>query len=178
MAALLALQMNGTLVSLEGDQDGQLSLVELDRLTGSSGPIEVERVKATYSALMSTCVEKLKRMEPHRMPSFLDQVNEMVRKAWTVPSHGHLLGNSLCNVLRNNGGLDILMDNCVSDDEALQLSSARLLEQCLTHENRGYVVERGLEKVLYCSFETRNIFAGFFWLLPSLTRHFVSILSC
>jgi hypothetical protein len=36
----------------------------------------------------------------------------------------------------------------------VKLSSARLLEQCLTEENRGYVVERGLEKVvsLACSF--------------------------
>jgi len=117
-------------------------------LSGSSQMSEVEQVKAKYSGVMSSCVEKLKHMEQRSMPSFLERVNEMVRKAWTVPSHGHILGNSLCNVLRNNGGLDILMDNCVSGDEALQLSSARLLEQCLTHENRGYVVERGLEKVV------------------------------
>jgi len=72
----------------------------------------------------------------------------MVRKAWAVPAHGHALAYSLCNVLRNKGGLDILMDNCVSTDGDLQLSSARLLEQCLTQENRSYVVERGLDKVV------------------------------
>ena len=145
----LAQQMNGTLVSLEDSDVLSLPpLDDLDMLSGSSQMSEVEQVKAKYSGVMSSCVEKLKHMEQRSMPSFLERVNEMVRKAWTVPSHGHILGNSLCNVLRNNGGLDILMDNCVSGDEALQLSSARLLEQCLTHENRGYVVERGLEKVL------------------------------
>ena len=143
--------MNGSLVSLE-ENEALLSLPatlldDLDLLSGSSLQSEVDQVKAKYAALMSSCVEKLKYMERRFVPLFLERVNEMVRKAWTVPAHGHVLGNSLCNVLRHNGGLDILMDNCVDDDEAVQLSSARLLEQCLTHENRGYVVERGLEKV-------------------------------
>ena len=157
----LGQQMNGTLVSLEDSDVLSLPpLDDLDMLSGSSQMSEVEQVKAKYSGVMSSCVEKLKHMEQRSMPSFLERVNEMVRKAWTVPSHGHILGNSLCNVLRNNGGLDILMDNCVSGDEALQLSSARLLEQCLTHENRGYVVERGLEKVLELSSFTFAIFVA------------------
>lgn len=40
------------------------------------------------------------------------------------------------------------MSNCDVDDRELQFSSARLLEQCLTTENRTHVVENGLEKVV------------------------------
>lgn len=73
----------------------------------------------------------------------------MIRKAWEVPKHGHELGYTLCNALRNSGGLDILMSNCIDEkDRDLQLSSAQLLEQCLTTENRAYVVENGLDKVV------------------------------
>lgn len=77
----------------------------------------------------------------------LDRINQMIKKAWEVPTHGHELGYSLCNALRSYGGLDLLMTNCVSADKDLQFSSARLLEQCLTTENRAHVVENGLDKV-------------------------------
>lgn len=40
------------------------------------------------------------------------------------------------------------MNNCDAGDRDLQFSSARLLEQCLTTENRAHVVENGLEKVV------------------------------
>ena len=50
--------------------------------------------------------------------------------------------------MRNNGGLDLLIENCVSDHPDLQYQSARLLQQCLVTENRGYVVEKGLDKVV------------------------------
>ena len=63
-------------------------------------------------------------------------------------THGHELGAGLCNALRTNGGLDILMKNCMDGDKDLQYSSAKLLEQCLTTENRSHVVENGLEKVV------------------------------
>jgi SAM domain (Sterile alpha motif) len=65
-----------------------------------------------------------------------------------VPTHGHEVGAGLCNALRQSGGLDLLMKNCVESDLDLQFSSARLLEQCLTTENRSHVVENGLEKVV------------------------------
>ena len=72
----------------------------------------------------------------------------MMRMAWAVPTHGHELGYTLCNTLRKCGGLELLITNCTAADEDLQFASARLLEQCLTTENRAHVVENGLEKVV------------------------------
>lgn len=40
------------------------------------------------------------------------------------------------------------MSNCMSSDKELQFSTAQLLEQCLTTENRAHVVENGLDKVV------------------------------
>ena len=59
-----------------------------------------------------------------------------------------ILGNTLCDILRKSGGLDILIDNCVAEHKELQFQSAKLLQQCLVTANRGYVVEKGLDKVL------------------------------
>nr|SVE72758.1 EOG090X00FC [Ceriodaphnia reticulata] len=149
-------QMNGTLVSLEdADLMSSLpSLDDLDILDSSSDPADVEQAKAKYTGAMSSCVERLKEMakrnkQSHMMPVYLDRVSQMVGKAWAVPApHGQSLASSLCDVLRDNGGLDVLINNCVSNDTNIQLSSARLLEQCLTQENREYVVECGLDKVV------------------------------
>lgn len=129
------------------------SLDDLEKLNSSSDLMEIEQAKTKYIGAMSSFVERLKEMarrnkQSHMMPDYLDRVSQMVGMAWAVPApHGQSLASSLCDVLRNNGGLDVLINNCVSDDSNVQLSSARLLEQCLTQENREYVVECGLDKV-------------------------------
>ena len=170
--------MNGTLVSLEdADLMSSLpSLDDLDILDSSSDPADVEQAKAKYTGAMSSCVERLKDMakrnkQSHMMPVYLDRVSQMVGKAWAVPApHGQSLASSLCDVLRDNGGLDVLINNCVSNDNNIQLSSARLLEQCLTQENREYVVECGLDKVIYQKFIATTTFQSFSLTRPSLIR--------
>ncbi|XP_063611289.1 NAD(+) hydrolase sarm1-like isoform X1 [Penaeus indicus] len=132
-------------VSITGFED-------LDLLNDASQPVDIQNAIMRYSGVMSNFVEQLKTMTFSEgfkdAPSLLDNIDEMIRKAWSVPTHGHELGFSLCNVLRNNGGIDVLLKNCTSDDSDLKFSSAKVLEQCLTTENRGYVVENGLEDVV------------------------------
>jgi hypothetical protein len=53
-----------------------------------------------------------------------------------VPAFGHEIGNTLCDIIRKNGGMDILIDNCIASHKALQFNSAKLLQQCLITENR------------------------------------------
>lgn len=125
------------------------SFEDLEQLTANSNPQDVEQVIQKYSLCLDRFVKSLQqRGRGAGVPQMLNRINEMMRKAWAVPMHGHELGYSLCNALRNCGALDILMANCSSEDSELQFSSARVLEQCLTTENRAYVVEYGLEKVV------------------------------
>ena len=69
---------------------------------------------------------------------------------WQVPSFGQEICNTISNILRKNGGLDLLIDQCARQDhDELQFSSAKLLQYCiLLSENRGYVVDKGLDKVV------------------------------
>ncbi|RZF44370.1 hypothetical protein LSTR_LSTR007945 [Laodelphax striatellus] len=139
--------MNGaTLKSIE--EDNSENFEDLERLSANSNPQEVERAILKYSVKLDNMVQNIKKGDSKKAPQILNNINEMMRKAWAVPAHGHELGYSLCNVLRNCGGMDLLMANCDVDDRELQFSSARLLEQCLTTENRTHVVENGLEKVV------------------------------
>jgi hypothetical protein len=97
---------------------------------------------------LSTLVQKLNRPVAEAVAG-LARINDLVRKAWAVPTHGHELGYAICNHLRTSGALDLLIENCVHTETRLQFSSARLLEQILTTENRAHVVQQGLQKVVH-----------------------------
>lgn len=129
--------------------DDKHGLDDLEKLSSASNSKEVETAITKYSQYLDSNVKSLQQTEHGtKVPSVLDTINTVIQKAWAVPTHGHQLGYSLCNTLRDNGGLDLLMQNCVEQDDKLQFSSARLLEQCLTTENRAHVVNHGLEKVV------------------------------
>ncbi|KAJ8940838.1 hypothetical protein NQ318_005284 [Aromia moschata] len=125
------------------------SLEDLDHLSAISNVQDVERAIHKYSTYLDVSIRCLQKMDQNKnAPSILNKINDVMRKAWAVPTYGHELGYTLCNALRNCGGLDLIMQNCTKGDKDLQFSSAKLLEQCLTTENRAHVVEHGLDKVV------------------------------
>ncbi|XP_037077589.1 LOW QUALITY PROTEIN: NAD(+) hydrolase sarm1-like [Pollicipes pollicipes] len=121
---------------------------ELDRLERSTSPLDVGQAVIKCSHHMAQMLRGLDQQEPSQQLSMFDQMDTMMRRAWSVPTYGHELGNSLCDVMRDNGGLDVLMRTCNTGSKEVDLKSARVLEQCLTTENRQYVVERGLDNVV------------------------------
>ncbi|XP_067643876.1 NAD(+) hydrolase sarm1 isoform X5 [Eurosta solidaginis] len=135
---------NGALIKLH-----DLKLDDLKALTSGSGQREIEQAIAKYSGVLNSFVDTLEDPKAaQEKPIFLEKINEVMQRAWAVPTHGHELGYSLCNSLRKSGGLDLLMKNCVQGDMRIKFSSAKLLEQCLTTENRTHVVDNGLDKVV------------------------------
>lgn len=157
-AATSQLSMNGTSGSsglgsnasnLLLDDSILQNFEDLERLCCNSNVKDVETAITKYSHFLDSNMKALQRTDQGRKaPNVLNSINEILRKAWAVPTYGHELGLNLCNTLRVSGGLDLLMKNCVARDLELQFSSAQLLEQCLTTENRSHVVDNGLEKVV------------------------------
>ncbi|GLH04047.1 Sterile alpha and TIR motif-containing protein 1 [Gryllus bimaculatus] len=150
-SAQMSQLMNGALKSASEDELLNQSFEDLEQLSASSTTQDVAQAISKYSAYLDKFITSLRQGGEGRRakaPLLLNRINEMMRKAWAVPTHGHELGYSLCNALRRCGGLDLLMANCMAGDGELQFCSARLLEQCLTTENRAHVVENGLEKVV------------------------------
>lgn len=126
------------------------SFDDLNKLRINANQQDVEKAINKYSKNLEKIVETLNDSKSYSKTSVvLDKLSEMMSKAWLVPTHGHELGNSLCDVLRNCGGLDLLISNCDSKDDAVKFSSLKLLEQCLTTDNRDHVVKNGLEKVVH-----------------------------
>lgn len=140
-------QFSTSSLTSNGQIDNEMlqNFEDLEKLCASSNPADVEQAILKYSQHVNACVRQLTQT---RVPKVLDGLNEIIRRAWAVPTYGHELGAGLCNALKQNGGLDLLMKNCMEGDKELQFSSARLLEQCLTTENRAHVVENGLDKVV------------------------------
>lgn len=122
-----------------------------------ANPVDVENAINKYSLFLESAVKGLTsgNYADIKGPMMLNKMFDMICKAWAVPTYE--LGYTLCNTFRNCGGVDLLMNNCVSKDQKLQFSSARLLEQCMTTENRAYVVENGLEKVVHlvCAYKSQ-----------------------
>lgn len=130
------------------DQFSQ-NFADLEKLNASSNQDDVKMVIHKYSQILDTNVSMLQKADQTtKVPPVLDSIYEVIERSWGIPMHGHQLGYSLCDKLRLNGGLDLLVQNCAEDDKNLQFSSARLLEKCLTTENRAYVVDVGLDKVV------------------------------
>lgn len=130
-----------------------MPLDDLEALSQDSNAQDIDEAIVKYSACLDESVKRLQQQQQgndlgKKAPLILNKINDILQKAWAVPSHGHELGYSLCNRLRMDGGLDLLISNCTNNDRDLQFSSARLLEQCLTTENRAHVVDHGLDKVV------------------------------
>ncbi|XP_046389688.1 NAD(+) hydrolase sarm1 isoform X2 [Ischnura elegans] len=153
-----AIATNSPLAITSGEEELlSQSFEDLERLSADSNAKEVQSAIDKYSAYLSALLEHVRKLTNDggggavrtTAPRALARVNEMMRKAWAVPTYGHELGHALCNALRDCHGLNLLIKTCVAaDNPDLQFSSACLLEQCLTTENRSYVVETGLEKVV------------------------------
>ncbi|KAF6206107.1 hypothetical protein GE061_017332, partial [Apolygus lucorum] len=144
-------QSNGQIATVKmiEDERSRISFEDLENLSATSTQHEVEMAKTKYTEQLAKAVitiRNAKGEQSKRIPTILNSMNLMVRKAWEVPTHGHELGSALCNALRTNGGLDFLLTSTNVVEQ--QFASAKLLEQCLTSENRDYVVSNGLEMVV------------------------------
>jgi hypothetical protein len=136
---------------------------DLDRLGNTTNVKDVENALVKYCGVMSNTVEQLKKENNEdSLSMWITKVNNMMNKAWTVPRFGQDIGETLCDIMRNNGGMDLVMDNLQTSHSGLQFNSAKLLHQCLVTENRGYVVEKGLDRAVavakkYTSPEVRDV---------------------
>eukprot|EP00095_Tigriopus_kingsejongensis_P001021 snap_masked-scaffold2058_size21661-processed-gene-0.2 protein:Tk01021 transcript:snap_masked-scaffold2058_size21661-processed-gene-0.2-mRNA-1 annotation:"sterile alpha and tir motif-containing protein 1" len=136
-------------MTMEEIEQGFMGFDDLEQLTPHSNMKNVETTLLKYCGLMSSTVTAMKKNgNAEILSDLMSKINDMMTKAWEVPSFGHEIGNTLCSIMRNNGGMDLLIENCVSKHKSLQFNSGKLLQQCLVTENRGYVVEQGLDNVV------------------------------
>ena len=98
--------------------------------------------------LMQQNIQRLQDTSIQDQQMGLDEMLEMIKEAWATPMIGRDLAYGLCDVLREDGGLEILIGNCDKATHDIKLSSARVLEQSMTVQNRDEVARKGLEVVV------------------------------
>ena len=139
-------------MSFEEAQSNLLKFDDLEKFNSQTNVKNVEKAIVKYGSVMTRTVEAIKKNAANedQLSKQLSRVNDMMTKAWKVPSYGYEMGNAFCDIMGSNGGLDVLMDRLDgTKHESLRFNSAKLLKHCLVTENRGYVIEKGLDKVVH-----------------------------
>ncbi|XP_051966725.1 NAD(+) hydrolase SARM1-like [Xyrauchen texanus] len=73
---------------------------------------------------------------------------QLVEEAWVLPTVGRQVAEEICNRIRLDGGLDLLLELLQTPAVEITYESAKLLEQILVSENRDYVARMGLGVIL------------------------------
>lgn len=66
----------------------------------------------------------------------LTEVFHLVEEAWRLPAVGREVAQGLCDAIRLDGGLDLLLRLLQATELETRVQAARLLEQILVAENR------------------------------------------
>ncbi|XP_060562001.1 NAD(+) hydrolase SARM1-like isoform X2 [Ruditapes philippinarum] len=81
----------------------------------------------------------------------LKNILESMTDAWNFPVYGRDLACGLCDIIRNESVLSLLVKNCDNESHDILQASAALLEQVMSLKNREKVTKEGLEKVVRMS---------------------------
>ncbi|KAM6933687.1 NAD(+) hydrolase SARM1 [Xenentodon cancila] len=76
------------------------------------------------------------------------EIYQLVEEAWVLPSVGRQVAEEICNRIRLDGGLELLLQLQQTNAVEIIYESAKLLEQILISENRDYVARMGLGVIL------------------------------
>ncbi|KAG7282512.1 hypothetical protein CRUP_020227 [Coryphaenoides rupestris] len=76
------------------------------------------------------------------------EIFQVVEEAWVLPAVGRQVAEEVCNRIRLDGGLEVLLQLLQTPAVEITYESAKLLEQILVLENRDYVARMGLGVVL------------------------------
>ncbi|XP_041379033.1 NAD(+) hydrolase sarm1-like [Gigantopelta aegis] len=85
--------------------------------------------------------------------AILNHILNVIREAWDTPVYGRDIAYGLCDIVRLEGLLDMLVNNCVDATDDLLVTSVDLLEQVMSIKNRERVAKIGLVTVVQM---TRN----------------------
>ncbi|XP_001375801.1 NAD(+) hydrolase SARM1 [Monodelphis domestica] len=78
----------------------------------------------------------------------LSEVFQLVEEAWVMPTVGREVAKGLCDTIRLEGGLDLLLQLLQASELDTRVLAAQLLEQILVSENRDRVARIGLGVIL------------------------------
>ncbi|XP_042298369.1 NAD(+) hydrolase SARM1 [Sceloporus undulatus] len=94
---------------------------------------------------------------PEDLHHSLAEILALVEEAWVMPTMGREVAKGLCNAIRLEGGLDLLLSLLQSVDLETKCQAGKLLEQILVAENRSCVARIGLGVILNLAKDRENL---------------------
>jgi len=176
------LGLNSTcMMPLEEVEKGLITFEDLERIAPDSDMKMVESILLKYCSYIGSAVQAMKKYDKKQdLVNWLSKLNNMMSKSWDVPAFGQEMSDVLSGILRKNGGLELIIDQCNQvENEEVAFISTKLIHQCIlaSSESRGYLVEKALEKIVGVakryideakSFEHKRVGTG---ILEYLFRH-------
>ncbi|XP_035198740.1 LOW QUALITY PROTEIN: NAD(+) hydrolase SARM1 [Oxyura jamaicensis] len=85
---------------------------------------------------------------PAELRKAIGEVFQLVEEAWGMPTLGRDVAKVLCDVIRLDGGLDLLLNLLYTAELETKCQAGKLLEQILVAENRDRIARIGLGVIL------------------------------
>ncbi|XP_053941162.1 NAD(+) hydrolase SARM1 isoform X1 [Cuculus canorus] len=109
-------------------------------------------VRAALDRILPTVQRAIARAKqaanPEELSKAIAQVFQLVEEAWGMPTLGRDVAKVLCDVIRLEGGLDLLLNLLYTADLETKCQAGKLLEQILVAENRDRIARIGLGVIL------------------------------
>lgn len=136
------------------------SLTTTTTTTGDSTSLSSKsNLRSSFQIYSQSLKQKVRQLQMGSIPEQLNaltELNVLMEQAWSMPIYGKDLAYELCDILRTDSALDIIVNNLASSNRELMKVSARLLEQSLTTSNRRQISENGLELVVKMTHDARG----------------------
>ncbi|NWT46467.1 SARM1 protein, partial [Chroicocephalus maculipennis] len=99
-------------------------------------------------ALHQTIARAKQASSPVELRKAIAEVFQLVEEAWGMPTVGRDVAKVLCDTIRLEGGLDLLLNLLYTAELETKCQAGRLLEQILVAENRDRIARIGLGVIL------------------------------
>ncbi|XP_075760562.1 NAD(+) hydrolase SARM1 isoform X2 [Pelodiscus sinensis] len=86
--------------------------------------------------------------DPEELRKGIADIFQLVQEAWVMPTLGRDVAKALCDVIRLEGGLDLLLNLLQATELETKCQAGKLLEQILVAENRDRIARIGLGVIL------------------------------
>ncbi|XP_061537349.1 NAD(+) hydrolase SARM1 [Phycodurus eques] len=97
---------------------------------------------------LRSAIQRLKRAketsDSDETRGAIAEIFRLVEEAWVLPAVGRQVAEEICNRIRLDGGLELLLQLQQTPAVEITYESAKLLEQILVSDNRDYVARLGL----------------------------------
>ncbi|KAJ7400728.1 Sterile alpha and TIR motif-containing protein 1 [Pitangus sulphuratus] len=135
-------------VSRAGGWAGGASAREHRRVSPGVGTEVREALERVLPALRRAIAQATQATTPEGLRAAISEVFRLVEEAWGMPALGRDVAKVLCDVIRLEGGLDLLLNLLYTAELETKCQAGKLLEQILVAENRDRIARIGLGVIL------------------------------